>query len=181
MFHKLAVEKGLIEEAVPKKKNAVRDYLRREGNEEQFTLLQGEVYGLRIIEAEPAEGMLNAVKELHQKGIQTVLISHKTKKPYKGPSYDLRQAAWEWLNKYGFFDKDGIGWDEDKVFFADSKDIKVEMIKKLGCTHYVDDLPEILDMIPKEVDRILYNPEKKETTFKSLTNWRFAYSMITAK
>ena len=181
LFHKLAKEKGLIEHHVPEKKTAVRDYLNRRGKGEEFTLLQGEVYGRRIMEAEPAKGMLKALKEIHERGIQTVLISHKTKIPYKGPSYDLRKAAWDWLNHYGFLDKAGLGWDEERVFFASTKAIKIEMIKELGCTHYVDDLPEILDMLPKEVCKILYNPDKRRTTYKSFTDWNMAASMIITK
>ena len=103
LFHQLALEKGLIEESLPADKTAIRDYLRSQGQDEQFTLLQGEVYGLRILEAEPAEGMLKALGELHQRGIPMVLVSHKTRTPYKGPAYDLHQAAWSWLEKHGFF------------------------------------------------------------------------------
>lgn len=84
LFHQLALEKGLIEESVPADKTAVRDYLRRQGKDEQFTLLQGEVYGLRILEAEPAEGMLEALRGIKRLNIKMVLISHKTRKPYKG-------------------------------------------------------------------------------------------------
>ena len=57
LFHQLALEKNLIEQIVPANKTAIRDYLREQGKEEQFTLLQGEVYGPRILEAEPAEGI----------------------------------------------------------------------------------------------------------------------------
>ena len=87
-------EKSLIEESLPIHKTAIRDFLRSQGQDDQFTLLQGEVYGLRILEAEPAEGMLNALGELHKRGVPMVLVSHKTKTPYKGPAYDLHQAAW---------------------------------------------------------------------------------------
>ena len=100
LFHQLALEKGLIEKSLPADKTAIRNYLRSQGQDEQFTLLQGEVYGLRILEAEPAEGMLKALAELHKRGIPMVLVSHKTTTPYKGPAYDLHQAALSWLNKY---------------------------------------------------------------------------------
>ena len=56
LFHQLALEKGLIKKSLPTDKTAIRDYLRSQGQDEQFTLLQGEVYGLRILEAEPAKG-----------------------------------------------------------------------------------------------------------------------------
>ena len=48
LFHQLAVEKKLIKETFPCDKIAIRNFLRNEGKDENFTLLQGEVYGLRI-------------------------------------------------------------------------------------------------------------------------------------
>ena len=173
LFHQLALEKGLIEESLPADKTGIRDYLRSQGQDEQFTLLQGEVYGLRILEAEPAEGMLNALGELHQRGIPMVLVSHKTRTPYKGPSYNLHQAAWNWLEKHGFFAPDGLGWSRDQVFFEESKQAKVARIEAQRCTHYIDDLPEILEMLPPSIQRILYDPNRQHRTEKllHLTHW----------
>ena len=54
LFHQTALEK-LIDESIPVDKVVIRDYLRRINREEEFTLLQGEVYGSRILDAEPAE------------------------------------------------------------------------------------------------------------------------------
>ena len=48
LFHKLALEKELIDEKVPANKMSIREDLRERGKDEFFTLLQGEVYGLRI-------------------------------------------------------------------------------------------------------------------------------------
>ena len=147
LFHQLALEKSLIEETLPADKTAIRDYLRSQGQDKEFTLLQGEVYGLRILEAEPANGMLKSLGELNQLGIPMVLVSHKTRTPYIGPAYDLHQAAWSWLEKHGFFAPNGLGWNRNQVFFEESKQAKVNRIESQGCTHYVDDLPEILRMI----------------------------------
>ena len=161
LFYKLALEKDLIEASLPKSKTEVRNYLRNKGKDEEFTLLQGEVYGLRILEAEPAEGMVKALGEINKQGIAMVLVSHKTKTPYKGPAYDLQQAAWQWLEKYSFFEKDGLGWSRDQVFFEESKDAKIRRIQQIGCTHYIDDLTNILENIPNRIKRILYDPGKK--------------------
>ena len=163
LFYKLALEKNLIEESLPESKTEVRNYLRDKGKDDEFTLLQGEVYGLRILEAEPAEGMIKALREINQLGIAMVLVSHKTKTPYKGPAYDLHQAAWQWLMKYSFFEEDGLGWSRDQVFFEESKDAKIRRIEQIGCTHYIDDLTDILEKIPNRIKRILYDPGKKKS------------------
>ena len=65
--------------------------------------MQGEVYGLKILEAEPAEGMMEALKGLSSSGIEMVIVSHKTRTPYKGPAYDMHKAALEWLEEHHFF------------------------------------------------------------------------------
>ena len=173
LFHQLALEKGLINESLPANKTAIRDYLRRQGQDELFTLMQGEVYGLRILEAEPAQGMLEALGELQERGIQMILVSHKTRTPYKGPAYDLHQAAWSWLEKHDFFAPDGLGWSCDQVFFEESKVAKATRIEGQRCTHYIDDLPEILEMLPSSIQAILYDPNNNhnDPKFHHLTDW----------
>ena len=81
LFHQLAAEKQLIKEEFPRNKLKIRDYLRSKGKDEEFTLLQGEVYGLRILEAKPADGAISALKEIHKRNIPMILISHKTRPP----------------------------------------------------------------------------------------------------
>ena len=175
LFHKLAVKKELIEESIPADKTAIRDYLHNQGQDEQFTLLQGEVYGLRILEAEPAEGMLKALDELNQRGIRMVIVSHKTRTPYKGPAYDLHEAAWSWLEENGFFSKNGLNWNKNQVFFEESKIKKIKRIENLKCTHYIDDLEEILSLLPNDIKRMHYNPTKNKETerrYTTLSSWK---------
>ncbi len=173
LFHQLAVEKGLIPESLSVDKTAIRNYLRSKDQEQDFTLLQGQVYGLRILEAEPAEGVLESLMTLKELGVSMVLVSHKTKVPFKGPPYDLRKAALDWLSKYGFFSSSGIGWSTSQVYFEDTKASKVSRICSLECTHYVDDLPEILSLLPVNVTRILYDPNHAHTTeqFRKISYW----------
>ncbi|MAQ88976.1 MAG: hypothetical protein CMM03_03890 [Rhodopirellula sp.] len=182
LFHQLAQEKGLIKDSLPADKTAIRDFLRSQGQDKQFTLLQGEVYGLRILEAEPAEGMLEALDMLQQRGVQMVLVSHKTRRPYTGPAYNLHQAAWSWLDKQGFFTADGLGWSRGQVFFEETKNAKVARIKAEGCTHYVDDLPEILEMLPSSIKGILYDPNNtcEDGLWLKLRAWDDAYKVITS-
>ena len=161
LFHQLAVEKGLINKSIDVNKNTIRDYLRGQGREEEFTLLQGEVYGLRILDAKPAEGMLNALKHLQSNGIRMVLVSHKTRFPYKGPHYDLHRSAMAWLEHNSFFSEQGLGWSKSQVYFEPTKADKVRRINSLKCTHYVDDLPEIIQMLPGPMQKILYSPGNK--------------------
>ena len=160
LFYQVALDKGLIPSDLSKTKNAVRDYLRQAGKEDEWTLLQGEVYGSRIQEAIAFEGMQEALKKISTQSERIFLVSHKTRTPYMGRQYDLHQAAMGWLQGHAFFDIEGLGWEENQVFFELTKEEKLQRIVQLGCTHYIDDLPEILEMLPDTVQKILFTPNK---------------------
>ena len=160
LFYQLALEKNLIDETIPAKKVDIRNYLRSRDLEEEFTILQGEVYGLHIIRAEPAEGMIKALEAIHKRGIKMVLVSHKTKTPYKGPKSDLHKAAKSWLSKNNLLGESSIvNWTEKDLFFEETKVNKIKRINSCMCTHYVDDLQEILFQLSSEVKKIHYNPD----------------------
>ena len=59
------------------------------------------MYGNRILAAEPAEGMLKTLKELHERGMKMVLIAINTN-AIQRPARDLHRAALQWLEKYNF-------------------------------------------------------------------------------
>ena len=160
LFYQVAVDKGLVPLDLSKTKNTVRDYLRQLGKEDDWILLQGEVYGGRIQEATAFDGMQEALKKIAAQGDTMFLISHKTRTPYKGQQYDLHQAAIGWLDSHAFFDVEGLGWQGNQVFFELTKEEKVQRIVQLGCTHYIDDLPEILEMLPDTIQKILFAPHK---------------------
>ena len=146
----------------PKTKTEIRNHLRSIGKEKDFTKLQGEVYGPEIVNAEAAVGVLEALKKLKMKEVEMHLISHKTKYPYLGPKYDLHSAATKWLDKNGFFRENEIGWDKSQVNYMATKEEKINKILELKCTHYVDDLPEILNMLPGNIQKILYDPNGQQ-------------------
>ena len=145
LFAKVAKEKGVTSNEALKNKRSIRDYLRSVDKEELFTEIQGEVYGKRIIEARAANNMINTLIELKERGIRLTIVSHKTKTPYKGPRYDLHESAWKWI-KENLKDQDG------RQLFSENMYILKRQRKKkwLGleiANAYIDDLPEILEMI----------------------------------
>ena len=172
LFYQIAVEKLLIDKSLKADKITIRDYLRSEGKDSDFTLLQGEVYGSRILDAEPAEGMLESLKDIKKRGIEMVIVSHKTLRPFKGPQYNLHEAALSWLKKHHFFSEEGLNLPLDSVHFEETKQKKVEKISSLGCTHFIDDLPEILQMIPGNLNKILYaNNQNHSSEYINMNNW----------
>ena len=176
VFHQVAVEQGLIPPEIPVSKGEVRDYLRQCGREDDWTQLQGYVYGARMKDATPFPGVLDCFARFVKRGIIVCIISHKTRYPYMGPKYDLHQAAQQWLEQQGFFDQAQIGLSSDQVFFELTKQEKLDRIAKVGCTHFIDDLPEFLAEpgFPDGVERILFDPNKNHPTghhFHRITSW----------
>jgi FMN phosphatase YigB (HAD superfamily) len=175
LFYRVALDKGLISPDVPKQKNAVRDFMRERGIEEEWTRMQGEVYGSRILEAAPYPDMLVTLTKLANKHIPMCIVSHKTKVPYLGEPWDLHEAARGWLQKNSFHDANGLAWPQNQIFFELTKQEKIKRIIELGCTHYVDDLPEILDMLPAHIEKILFAPSldiQARSNWKQMSSWQ---------
>jgi hypothetical protein len=176
LFHHLAVEQSLIPAAVPGDKESVRNYLREQGREDDWTELQGLVYGTRIREAEPFPGVREFFLECRWRGIPVCVISHKTRLPVRGPQVDLHEAARGWLEHRRFHDAADIGLPADRVFFAETKQGKLQRIGELGCSHYIDDLPEFLlePGFPSGVERVLFDPWDRHVgrvPFARVTSW----------
>ena len=174
LFKKVAFEKKLVPHDFPKSKSLIRNYLIEHDQGNTFTMLQGEIYGPRIFEASQSEGMFEALRELRNNDVEIFIISHKTKNPYKGISYDLHNSALDWLHKNLFFEKSGVNISRENVYFEDTKEKKVQRIEAIGCSHFIDDLPEILNMISFRIKKILYNPFDNKLTqdnFISMLHW----------
>jgi len=97
LFHGIALGRGLIPNNFTVSKVAVRNLLRANGQEDLWTLIQGEAYGFRMTDAAFYPGFLAFAKKAQETGTELVIISHKTKYPFKGPKYDLHQAAKSWI------------------------------------------------------------------------------------
>lgn len=160
LFHCVALESRLIPRDLPVRKEAVRDYLRKAGNEDIWTEMQGTVYGSRMGDARAFDGALDAIASLKAAGHRVLIVSHKTRYPFLGERHDLHAAARLWLEKQNFFDPEGLAFRETDVFFELTKEDKFARIAREACTHFVDDLPEILQhpLFPPNVTKLLFSP-----------------------
>ncbi len=182
LFHRVALERGLIPPTLPATKTSVREYLRREGREDDWTALQGYVYGPRMGEAQPFPGVIEFLTACVRSGVAVRIISHKTRHPFLGPAYDLHQAARDWLVAHRFFEADGVNLADEHVRFELTKQDKLRRIGELGCTHFIDDLPELLaePAFPASVERILFDPAGTETghPFRRVESWPALASIL---
>lgn len=102
------------------------------------------------------------------------VISHKTRHAVSGPAHDLHEAGHRWLESSGFYDKRALS--RGGVFFELTREDKLNRIRALGCTHFIDDLEEVFaePRFPNGVKKWLFAPESKKEEPKvsrSFSTW----------
>jgi hypothetical protein len=177
LFHKVALEQGLIDDYVSANKIAVRNFLRNNNKEESWTKMQGTVYGARMLEADVYPDAINVIDRLIQEGHIIGIISHKTKYPYLGEAYDLHDSARQWVQKHLCRERTPL-IPENQIFFEVTKENKWERIKQFECDIFMDDLPEILlaPQFPEKTRRILFDPDGHHknsvlSSVKTIASW----------
>jgi len=78
VFHVAALERGLIPVELGRDKNSVRDRLNDSGRKDDFTELQGYVYGARMDLVVPYPGFAEFVARARNAGHLLFIVSHKT-------------------------------------------------------------------------------------------------------
>jgi FMN phosphatase YigB (HAD superfamily) len=171
-FYAAAIERSLIPAQSARSKRAVRDYLRSEQRENEWTELQGYIYGSGMHLAQPFPGAFDFLERCAQNGVDVFIISHKTRVPYLGAKIDLHEAAETWLRDQGVFSR--IGLPRERVFFELTKEAKLARIASEHCTVFIDDLPELLTepAFPPGVRRLLFDPAGDGTTSSGLESVR---------
>jgi len=173
-FIDLSRKKKLVPEKNNKNKVSIRNYLREKNIEDQWTILQGEVYGKNIMKAEIYVGVLEALSYLSKKNIRIKIISHKTQFPYIGEKINLRSSAMKWIKK-NLICNLNIKINQKDIFFEDTVENKIIKIKDENCDIYIDDLPEILNLLPSQIKKILFSPYKiknHNSKFFIMNSWK---------
>lgn len=182
-FYQTALDRSLIPADIPVVKNAIRDYLLERSQKETWMEIQGYVYGVRIGDAPSFPGVKPFLVRCGNEKVKTYIVSHKTPYPFKGPKYDLRQAAWAWLEKNSFFDGEKLNLTREQVYFESTRQAKIARISALGCHYFIDDFPEFLSdpTFPTNVTRILFDPAKRfgyQYDFDRVTSWSEVEELI---
>jgi hypothetical protein len=163
-----------------KSKKEIADYLRDIDSEEEWTKLQGLIYGPLMEYAEVADGFLDTLKKLIDDNFEIIIISHRTQYSQYDGLYNLHYFANKWIEK-NIISK--IGKNKIKnIIFAETIDSKVNYISIENITYFIDDLPKVLNHInfPKTVKKILYSNEKvSENYFLQSNNWIELINFIT--
>lgn len=157
-------------------KSEVRSQLRAAGREDDWTRLQGVVYGQTIAEAQPYPGCLEFFRAARQRGWTLHIVSHRTRQPYLGTPHDLHAAARSWLEQSGLVGDGTTQLPAAEVYLETTRAAKHQRIAQLSCRMFVDDLPEFLQHaeFPAGVEPILFDPQAVHESSPSLariTSW----------
>jgi hypothetical protein len=129
---------------VPRTKIGLREHLRSEGREPEWTAFQGELYGPGMRYAQPFEGAVETMVGLVAAGYELIIVSHRSRTPYSGKPHDLHAFGREWianqLQNKGLF---GTTGKKNSIHFLESQAEKIHMIAENKFYAFMDDLPEI--------------------------------------
>jgi hypothetical protein len=173
LFHRLARERFAMPESVGTGKSAIRAWFRSQpGGGERWIELQGMAYGTHMHEAAPAPGCREFLGRCADGGVPVVIVSHKTEFPVIGPRVKLREQSSAWLEQHGFFEA-GSGLGRGNVFFEATRGEKIGRIVDRGCTHFIDDLPEVFadPAFPRSVHRWLYAASGADNGARGFRTW----------
>jgi hypothetical protein len=163
VFRSAAIGRGLIDDTVGAEKRAIRDRIRLlPDGELSWQRLQGYVYGTGIAQATMFDGVDSFLRRCGRERCPVVIVSHKTNFGHHDSARtNLRVAAVDWMTEHGFFGAEGYGVSVENVYFEGTRSEKLARISALGCTHFIDDLAEVLEdpAFPERVTRILFSPD----------------------
>lgn len=150
--------------STPKTKLGVREFLRQQDREDDWTEFQGALYGPGMTHAEPFPDAIDTIKAIQTAGHSTVIISHRTQYPYLGPRYDLHQSARNWIESKLVVDGVGL-FESANIYLNESKDKKVALIGSLECDIFLDDLVDILShaSFPSSVQKLWFAPHQDQS------------------
>ncbi|MBI4924938.1 MAG: hypothetical protein HY843_03355 [Bdellovibrio sp.] len=182
LIKKLALQRALVslkDKFTPEKLIAFRKKLLED--DKNFGDTQIELYQDRIMEAKIYAGVKIFFRYCKNNQIPVFIVSHKSKiyslkGKGKGRRGYFQRAAFSFLKSNGFFDKNRIGLTGKHVFFEESRRNKIKRIKKLQCTHFIDDFEEIFlhRFFPKNTQKMLFSPIVKKTNnnFLVFQSWK---------
>ena len=191
LFYKISLKKGLITKKVGKSKESIKNYLIKNYSINIWQKIQSEVYSESISLAKPNNEIIKLIKYLIKNNIEVFIVSHKTKFPYFGNRINLHKLSLKWINKNII--KKNIKIKKKNIFFETTEKKKINKIKKLKLSHFIDDLDKILTLLNESIAKIKYSKHflfqiikdkyfhKKNFNLKKGRNNKVNYSKINKK
>jgi hypothetical protein len=133
---------------------------------ELYKEIKGQLYehSPEALEAPLMEGAFDGLARLRESGVTYVLVSLQ-----KSPMHALHL-----IEERGLW---GTYFTPENTFFAEHADEKHQIAASLGVTHFVDDEPNILELMVTIPHRILFDPRN---LFPEKTEYIHAHSWLEA-
>ena len=131
-----------------------------------WTAAQEEIYGYYIFYAKPFKYFKEFEKFAKKNKIKLFIVSHKTKYSQFSKKYNLRLEANKWIKK-------NINLKMYKIFYVNTINEKIEIIKKNKLNYFIDDLIEIFlkKNFPSKTNKIFFS-NHKTLTILSIKTWK---------
>ncbi|MEB3826900.1 phosphotransferase [Phormidium sp. CCY1219] len=178
LFPKVATELGLIADEKYSSKNNVKQHLlTQEAGDLTWQKLQGKVYGKYMLKADIFHGFYEFLCLSKLRGVNLFIVSHKSEfGHFDEEKFSLRKQALKWLQKQEILGCDKWSITESNIFFESTRKDKIDRIKSLQCTHFIDDLPIVLtDSGFPNIQKLWFNPSARSLTEQSINefqSWR---------
>jgi len=175
LFPKIAAELGLVKERIYSSKNDVKEHLlKQKSGDLIWQKLQGKVYGKYMLQSDIFHGFYEFLYLSKLRGVHLYIVSHKSKfGHFDEEKISLRQQALKWLQQQGIVGIDQWSIPEINLFFEASRKDKIERIKLLQCTHFIDDLQVVLtDKNFPNIQKVWFNPASQPLTEQSINNFQ---------
>lgn len=184
-FSVVAHELGLTDIPISLSKSQVKEVvLARPGGDLDWQRLQGQVYGKYIHLATVFPGFVEFLCRSKLAGHSVFIVSHKSEHGhFDNTQVNLRDAALSWMTQHRIIGSDGTALLKSEIFFESTRREKLYRIGSLECTHFIDDLAEVLadPLFPEWTERILFLPDcsvKFRCDFQVGTSWQMLKTNI---
>lgn len=162
-----------------KSKNDIKEnILKQENGQHKWQSVQGKVYGKFINLASLFVGVYEFIYLARERGHKVFIVSHKTEFGHFDEEFvPLRVQAIAWLRGQGLLGGTSTLLKLEDVFFEATQADKVARICQLDCTHFIDDLPEVLASpeFPDSMIKILFDPRSLGVNvnyYNGVSSWR---------
>jgi len=164
VFPEIALILGLLDgEPSRTKADIKKRILSLADGEVAWQKLQGQAYGKYMHLARCFAGFTEFLFLSRLKGHTVFVVSHKSELGhFDEDRILLRSAAMKWIHETGLVGADNHFLEEKDIFFEPDREAKIARINSLACTHFVDDLLEVLaePSFPASANRILFDPQR---------------------
>ena len=158
------------------KRDLKLDLLNQPDGDTAWQKVQGLVYGKYIDLASLYPGVFEFVLRALSGDNQVFIVSHKTQLGHFDESRTpLRQAATNWLINQKLVGDSDLNIKLQNVFYAETRDEKINKIAELKLDVFIDDLEEVLTdkSFPKETRKVLFGSGTiTDTEISTMHSWR---------